>query len=114
MRTSVILAMALAFATSGAIRLMRRISCSVTIGLLAKPHVPLWMTRTPKPAAPARPPPPRPPRTPPTAPPAPAPPAAPAAPAAAPTAGAPEPGDVVRGPGHGLAPVGVPAAVGRA
>ena len=31
---------------------MRRISSSVTIGLLAKPQTPLWITRTPKPAAP--------------------------------------------------------------
>ena len=30
---------------------MRRISSSVTIGLLANPHTPLWITRTPKPAA---------------------------------------------------------------
>jgi hypothetical protein len=32
-------------------RVMRRISSSVTIGLLAKPQTPLWITRTPKPAA---------------------------------------------------------------
>ena len=30
---------------------MRRISSSVTIGLLAKPQTPLWITRTPNPAA---------------------------------------------------------------
>jgi hypothetical protein len=30
---------------------IRRISSSVTIGLLAKPQTPLWMTRTPKPPA---------------------------------------------------------------
>ena len=30
---------------------MRRISSSVTIGLLANPQTPLWITRTPKPAA---------------------------------------------------------------
>src|SRR5262249_34940299 len=53
-------------------RAMRRISSSVTIGLLAKPQTPPWITRTPNPAAPlppARrlpPPPPRPqPRPPP-------------------------------------------------
>jgi hypothetical protein len=47
----------------------------VTIGLLAKPQTPLWITRTPKPAAPGRPParappprPPRPPRPPPNPP----------------------------------------------
>src|SRR3954447_25826476 len=57
-------------------RVMRLISSGVTIGLLAKPQTPLWITRTPKPAAPGRPParapPPRPPRPPPP-PPAPAP-----------------------------------------
>src|SRR3954464_13723808 len=62
---------------------MRTNSSSVTIGLLAKPHTPLWITRTPKPAAPGRPParappprpaPPRPPRPPPAAPPPPPPP----------------------------------------
>jgi hypothetical protein len=35
---------------------MRRSSSSVTIGLLANPQTPLWITRTPKPAAPGRPP----------------------------------------------------------
>src|SRR4051794_2499178 len=71
---SVFLAIALALATSAATCVMRRISSSVTIGLLAKPQTPLWMTRTPKPPAPGRPParappprpaPPRPPRPPP-------------------------------------------------
>ena len=82
--------MALALATSVATRVMRRISSSVTIGLLAKPQTPLWITRTPNPAAsllpapapalpppnppkpprpPPRPPPPRPPRPPPPNPP---------------------------------------------
>ena len=39
--TSTFFAIALAFATSAAIRAMRRISSSVTIGLLAKPQTPL-------------------------------------------------------------------------
>src|SRR3954464_9057251 len=71
-------------------RVIRRISSSVTIGLLANPHTPLWITRTPNPAAPGRPParapPPRPapPRPPP--PPAPRPPRA-TGPAAADPAG---------------------------
>src|SRR3954469_6311272 len=75
---SVFLAMALARATSAAIFEIRRISSSVTIGLLAKPHTPLWITRTPKPAAPrsrtVAPPPPRPPNPPPPPPPRPPPP----------------------------------------
>ncbi len=75
---SVFFATALALATSAAMRVMRFNSSSVTIGLLAKPHTPLWITRTPKPAAPGRPParappprpaPPRPPRPPPNPPP---------------------------------------------
>ena len=74
--------MALALATSVAIRVIRRISSSVTIGLLANPQTPLWMTRTPNPAAP-RPAvssaPPKPPPPPPSAPPAAASPAAAAA-----------------------------------
>src|SRR5581483_1547262 len=49
---SVFFAIALALATSAAMRVMRRISSSVTIGLLANPHTPLWITRTPNPAAP--------------------------------------------------------------
>jgi hypothetical protein len=39
--TSTFFATALAFAMSAAIRVMRRISSSVTIGLLANPHTPL-------------------------------------------------------------------------
>src|SRR5580765_1593897 len=75
---SVFFATALALATSAAIRVMRFNSSSVTIGLLANPQTPLWITRTPKPAAPGRPParappprpaPPRPPRPPPKPPP---------------------------------------------
>src|SRR3954466_12557867 len=59
-------------------RVMRTSSSGVTIGLLANPQTPLWITRTPKPAAPGRPParappprpaPPRPPRPPPPNPP---------------------------------------------
>ena len=41
--------MALALATSVASSTMRVISSGATIGLLAKPHTPLWITRTPKP-----------------------------------------------------------------
>src|SRR5207237_1302943 len=62
-------------------RVMRRISSSVTMGELAKPHTPLCTTRTPKPAASrsasvgnplnALAPPPRPPRPPPPPPPPP-------------------------------------------
>src|SRR3954465_729455 len=64
---------------SAAMRVIRRISSSLTIGLLRNPQTPLWMTRTPNPAAPGRPParappprpaPPRPPRPPPPNPPA--------------------------------------------
>src|SRR5262249_514309 len=56
---------------SAAMRVMRRISSSVAIGLLANPHTPLWITRTPKPPPPRPPPPPPPPPLPPP-PPAPA------------------------------------------
>src|SRR3954464_1379734 len=57
---------------------MRTSSPGVTIGLRATPQTPLWITRTPNPAAPGRPParappprpaPPRPPRPPPNPPP---------------------------------------------
>src|SRR5690606_12134118 len=57
-RTSNRFATALARATSTACAAMRRISSSVTSGLLAKPHTPLCSTRTPKPALSLRPPPP--------------------------------------------------------
>jgi hypothetical protein len=43
--------MALARATSVATARDARISSSVTIGLLANPQTPLWITRTPKPPA---------------------------------------------------------------
>jgi hypothetical protein len=48
-RTSRFFAIALARATSEATRVIRTSSSSVTIGLLAKPQTPLWITRTPKP-----------------------------------------------------------------
>src|SRR3954453_17211623 len=111
---SVFLAIALALATSVAIRVMRRISSSVTIGLLAKPHVPLWMTRTPKPAAPTRPPPPRPPRPLPPPPPRPPPPPPPAPPASPPApAAAAESAEVIFAARYRVAAGGVDAAVGR-
>ena len=54
------MAIALALATSVARAATRLISSSVTSGLLAKPHTPEWMTRTPKPALSSRPAPPKP------------------------------------------------------
>src|SRR5262249_19302771 len=74
--TSTFFATALARATSAATFVIRLISSSLTIGLLAKPQTPLSITRTPKPPAPGRPPararppppPPRPPRPPPNPP----------------------------------------------
>src|SRR4029453_10434082 len=102
---------------------MRRISSSVTIGLLAKPQVPLWITRTPKPAAPVRPaaprpprPPPPPPKPPPPKPPPPPPPAPAPAPAAEVAAvfrardGVPAVGVHAAVAGAGEADVGVAAA----
>src|SRR6185436_13692847 len=62
--TSRFFATALARATSAATAVTRLISSGVTSGLLAKPHTPLWMTRTPNPyvsvaSPPPNPPPPR-------------------------------------------------------
>src|SRR3954454_24994777 len=115
---SVFLAIALALATSGASRVMRLISSSVTIGLLAKPQTPLWITRTPKPAAPrsrtVAPPPPLPPNPPPPRPPPadPPPPGTPAPPAAAaPAPAAAEAAEIVE---LTVATAGVDAVVGRA
>jgi hypothetical protein len=51
---------ALALATSVACAVIFLISASVTNGLLAKPHTPLWITRTPKPALVSMPPAPKP------------------------------------------------------
>src|SRR4029450_12675298 len=62
--TSRFFATALARATSTATPATRLISSGVTSGLLAKPHTPLWITRTPNPyvsvaSPPPNPPPPR-------------------------------------------------------
>src|SRR5206468_225803 len=62
--TSRFFAIALARATSVAMPVTRLISSGLTNGLLAKPHTPLWITRTPNPyvsvaSPPPKPPPPR-------------------------------------------------------